>query len=152
MQPHISPLITCVDFEGFLAGLEAFESLVVVNFGNDAGFFHLFGNIDNDPNTLIDGALMLIPHIDRVREKSVNGRLSVRAVSSCCNFLHSGHQHGGNNGSMCGSPWQMSVNVMDECVVVFNGTSRNGLTIGTRVVDMGNGRGRRGPRTLDTGG
>jgi len=84
---------------------------------------------------------MLVPHVDRVREKSVNGRLPVRAVSSGCNFLWSRHQHGGNNGSMNSGPWQLSVNVMDECVVVFNGTSRNGLTIGTRVVDMGNGRG-----------
>jgi len=41
-------------------------------------------------------------------------------------------------------PWQISVNVVDKCVVVFNGTSRNGLAIGTRVVDMGNRRGRRG--------
>jgi len=94
----------CVDFEGSLVGLEASESLVVVNFGNDAGVFHSLGNIDNDPNTLIDGALMLVPHVDCVRKKSANGRLSVKAVSSGCNFLWSRHQHGGNNGSMHSSP------------------------------------------------
>jgi len=130
-----------------LVQLEASESLVVVTFGNDVGFFHSFSNIDNDPSTLKNGALMLVPHVDLGRENGLKGRLSVRAISSGCNFLWSRYQHGGNDRSMHSRPWKMSVNVMDECVVVFNGTSRNGLTIGTRVVHM-SWRGRGGDHGL----